>query len=246
MQHRVLITGGATGIGRATALAFAQRGAAVAINYSRSEKEAQQTADLLRANGAKDVLVHRADVTVDDEVKAMVDTVAKQWGGLDVLVNNAGVTTFVDHADLDALTEEHWDQVLSVNVKGTFFCSRAAAQVMQRKQGGSIVNVASIAGLTGKGSSIAYCASKAALISITKSLARALAPDIRVNAVAPGFIYTRRHAGREGAKEARSKSLPLRRVGTPEDIAVVILAVALDFGFVTGEVVVADGGDLIS
>jgi 3-oxoacyl-[acyl-carrier protein] reductase len=163
---------------------------------------------------------------------------------LDLLVNNAGTTYFVEHAELDALTEEMWDRMLAVNLKGAFFCCRAAVRVMRRQGSGRIVNVASVAGLTGRGSSIGYCASKAGMISVTKSLALALAPEILVNAVAPGFVETRWTAGRDEFRARSLAATPLERVATPEDVADAILYLAKT-DFVTGQVLTVDGGRTI-
>jgi 3-oxoacyl-[acyl-carrier protein] reductase len=235
-----LVTGGGTGIGRAASLLLGREGAAVAVNYSRSEVEAEATTAAIRAAGGRAMAV-RADVADDAAVEAMLQRVVQEWGRLDVLVNNAGMTFFVEHADLDALTEAMWDQILAVNLKGTYFCCRAAARIMRREGSGHIVNVASTAGLTGRGSSIAYCASKAGVISVTKSLAIALAPAILVNAVAPGFVETRWTAGKD---EFRARSLagtPLDRVAQPEDVADAILYLAKT-EFVTGQVIMVDGG----
>jgi 3-oxoacyl-[acyl-carrier protein] reductase len=235
-----LVTGGGTGIGRAASLLLARHGAAVAVNYSRSEQEAEETVAEVRASGGRAMAI-RADVSQDAAVEAMVRQVVQEWGRLDILVNNAGMTYFVDHADLEGLTEEMWDRMLAVNLKGLFFCCRAAARVMRREGGGHIVNVASVAGLTGRGSSIGYAATKAGMISVTKSLAMALAPEIIVNAVAPGFVETRWTAGRE---EFRARSLagtPLERVAQPEDVADAILYLART-DFVTGQVITVDGG----
>jgi len=159
-------------------------------------------------------------------------------------VNNAGTTFFVEHADLDALTEEMWDRMLAVNLKGVFFCCRAAVRVMRQERLGRIVNVASVAGLTGRGSSIGYCASKAGVISVTKSLALALAPEILVNAVAPGFVETRWTAGRDEFRARNLAATPLDRVAEPEDVADAILYLAKT-DFVTGQVLTVDGGRTI-
>jgi 3-oxoacyl-[acyl-carrier protein] reductase len=236
-----LVTGGGTGIGLATAHALAGEGAAVAVNWSRSEAEAAAAVDALRKAGARAMAV-RADVSVDAEVTAMIDRVAAELGRLDVLINNAATTRFIDHADLDALDEATWDRTFDVNVKGCWFCCRAAAKRMRAQgTGGAVVNVASIAGLNGNGSSVAYCASKAAVITMTKSLARALAPDIRVNAVAPGFIESRWTAEQHAARERHRAATPLRRNGRPEDIAGTIVHLAAA-DWITGETVVIDGG----
>ena len=235
-----LVTGGGTGIGRAASLQLASEGAAVAVNYSRSEADAEATAAEIRAAGGRAMTV-QADVSDEAAVEAMVRRVADEWGRLDVLVNNAGMTYFVEHSDLDALTGEMWDRMLAVNLKGAFFCCRAAARVMKRQGSGRIVNVASVAGLTGKGSSIGYAASKAGMISLTKSLAMALAPEVLANAVAPGFVETRWTAGKD---EFRAKALtgtPMERVAVPEDVADAILYL-VKTDFVTGQVLTVDGG----
>lgn len=186
----VLVTGGATGIGRATVLALAREGAAVAVNYARSKAAAHETAKLAEQAGVRALPV-RADVTRDAEVRAMVDAVARELGGLDGLVNSAGWTRRVPHRQLEDLTDEIWERALATNLRGPFYCARAAVPHMERRGGGAIVNITSVAAFTGTGSSMAYAASKAGLDALTKSLARALAPSrIRVNAVAPGLLAT--------------------------------------------------------
>ncbi len=235
-----LVTGSATGAGRAIALRFAAQGLAVAINYSRSEADARETLAAAKGHGVPAILC-RADVADDTAVRAMVAQVRDQLGGLDVLVNNAGTTHFIDHADLEAVTEAVWDDIFSVNVRGAFQCVRAAAPLLKERNG-SVVNVSSVAGLQGHGSSIPYAASKAALNAMTKSLARALAPHVRVNAVAPGPIKTRWLAGREEMVRQSLKLTPLGRAAEPDDIADVVAFLALGQTLMTGQVVVVDGG----
>jgi 3-oxoacyl-[acyl-carrier protein] reductase len=237
----VLVTGGGTGIGRATCLSAAREGARVIVNYSRSRDDAEQTVRDIRATGAEGVAL-QADVSRDEEVRAMLARVQASHGKLDVLVNNAGTTTFVPFADLEALTEEMWDRVWAVNVKGTFFVTRQAAPLLRKAEGSQVINIASVAGMTGFGSSMAYCASKAAVISLTKSLARALAPSIRVNAVAPGFVDSRWTAGQDVYRQRHLELTPLGKVCTPDDVAEVALALATSAGMVTGQVIVVDGG----
>jgi 3-oxoacyl-[acyl-carrier protein] reductase len=239
-----LITGGGTGIGRAISIHFAKEGAAIAINYSKSEAEAGKTSAEVKGLGVFSSIV-RADVSSDKQVRVMVDQTQKEFGRIDILVNNAGFTRFIPHSDLEAMNEEIWDRIMEVNLKGAFFCCRAVAPHMQKQGSGRIINIASVAGLTGQGSSIAYCASKAGMISITKSLARALAPEILVNAIAPGLIDTRWLDGIEGADTMRERfqnAALLKRVGTPQDVAEVAVSLAVDWSFVTGQVIVVDGG----
>jgi 3-oxoacyl-[acyl-carrier protein] reductase len=237
-----LVTGAGVGTGRAIALELAGRGVDVAVNYSRSEAEALATAADARALGVRAIAV-KADVASDDEVRAMVASTLAELGRLDILVNNSGVTAFIPHADLEGVSEADWERILGVNLKGPFYAIRAALPAL-RADGGTIVNVSSIAGVRGIGSSIPYCASKAALNIMTVALARALAPEIRVNAVAPGFIDTRWWQDREGyetIKQLSADHTPLKRVCQPEDVARVVVDLAAA-DLVTGQVVVVDGG----
>ena len=235
-----LVTGSATGIGRAVALRFAKEGLAVAVNYSRSEKEARETLAEVEKLGVPGLLC-KANVAEEDAVTKMVEQCVSKLGGVDVLVNNAGTTRFIDHTNLDAVTAEVWDEILGVNLKGTFFCSRACLPHLQ-KSGGSIVNITSVAGLQGHGSSIPYAASKAAVNCMTKSLARAFGPTVRVNAVAPGPVLTRWLADHMD-HVARSLSItPMGRAAIPEDIADAVYFLALGTQLMTGQIIVVDGG----
>src|ERR1700722_18224063 len=235
-----LVTGAATGIGRAVAIRFAARGLAVAVNYSRSETEAKQTLAEVQSHGVPAILC-LANVADDGAVRAMAARCRDELGGLDVLVNNAATTHFIDHADMEAVTEAVWDDIIGVNLRGAFQCCRAAAGLLLQR-GGAIVNVTSVAGLQGHGSSIPYAASKAALNTMTKSLARVLAPEVRVNAVAPGPVKTRWLAGREERIASELKLTPLRRAAEPEDIADAVEFLALGTSLITGQVIVVDGG----
>jgi 3-oxoacyl-[acyl-carrier protein] reductase len=238
-----LITGGGTGIGRATALRLAREKINIAVNYSRSEKEALAVKREVEEFGVKCKL-YKASVTSDKQVRNMVNKVVKDFGRLDILVNNAGMTHFVEHKDLEGMKEEYWDDVWAVNVKGVFFCCRAAAPEL-KKNNGVIINIASIAGLSGLGSSIAYAASKAANISVTKSLARVLAPEVRVIGIAPGVVKTRWVEGFEDHVKHLAGNTPLGRVAVPEDISEFIYGVIEHGGFITGHTIVVDGGAFI-
>jgi 3-oxoacyl-[acyl-carrier protein] reductase len=241
-----IVTGGGTGIGRAVCESLARAGArAVVVNYSRSREDAEAAAAALGELGCEGV-PHQASVADETSVRAMVDEAVSRFGRLDVLVNNAGVTRFIPHPDLDALTDEVWDEVLGVNLRGTFYCSRAAAPALKRARG-AIVNVASIAGLRASGSSIVYGVSKAAVLQLTRHLALALAPEVRVNAVAPGRVSTRWFRtpfGEEaaaGQEERTASATPLARVAGAEHVAQAVMGL-LGSDMVTGETVVVDGG----
>lgn len=236
-----LITGGGTGVGRATTLQLAQRGYDVIVNYSRSASEAEATAAEASEHNVRAIAL-QCDVSDDAQVRAMLDRIRSEFGRLDVLVNNAGTTHFVPHTDLDAMSTDKWDEILAVNLKGPFFVSRAAIPLMKAGGSGAIVNVASVAGLAGAGSSIAYAASKGGLITMTKSFARAFAPDIRVNAVCPGVILSRWLDGHEEMIDAAIKITPLRKASSPDDIADAIVFLACEAHMMTGQSLIIDGG----
>ena len=241
-----IVTGAAVGIGRAIAVAYGREGAKVVVNYSKSRQEAERTADLVKQGGGDDPLLIQADVAVDQQVRAMVTQTLDRFGRVDLLVNNAGITAFVAFSDLDGLTDEVWDRLFGVNVKGTFFCCRAVVGPMQRQGHGRIINISSVAGLQAQGSSMAYCASKAAVVHLSKCLARTLGPEIRVNVIAPGFIAdTRWNEGRPdlgATTEKQRQAAALKRVGKPEDIVDAALYLATGADFMTGAMLVIDGG----
>ncbi|MDQ3701077.1 MAG: SDR family NAD(P)-dependent oxidoreductase [Chloroflexota bacterium] len=242
LQGKVaIVTGSATGIGRATAIELAREGADVVINYSRSEAEAQQTRDDCTALGVRALLI-RANCSREEEIKEMVARVDAELGGIDILVNNAGTTRFVPLPNIDELDDSDWDGIFQLNVKGAFYATRACVPAMRRRGEGLVVNVASVAGFTGAGSSIPYAVSKGAMVTLTKSLAKALAPQIRVNAIAPGIVTTRWVAGREDHVERYAKETPLERAATAEDCARVVVSFATHGTFLTGEVTIVDGG----
>jgi 3-oxoacyl-[acyl-carrier protein] reductase len=240
-----LVTGAATGIGRAAAVALAAAGYDVAINYSRSEEAARETAALAQAHGAETLLL-KCDVSDDACVREMLAAVRKEFGRLDALANNAGITSNVKPADFDGMTAEEWDRVFGVNVRGMFQVTRAAAPMLKAARG-SVVNTASIVGLRPGPQPLPYAASKAAVVSLTKLLALNLAPEVRVNAVAPGWMegdWMQRMLGDRYADlmARRAKSTPLRRCATAEDVAEVIVNLIVSNRFVNGEVIVIDGG----
>lgn len=241
-----LVTGAAVGTGRETALALASRGCDVAVNYSRSASEAEETAAMIAKLGRRAICVC-ADVADDAAVRKMVQSTVDELGALDVLINNAGTTSFIPHDQLEQVDEAVWDRILAVNLKGPFYAVRAAVEALRRGRG-AVVNVSSVAGVTGAGSSIPYCASKAALNNMTVTLARALAPHVRVNAVAPGFIDTRWFRQLEHydvIKQMSAERAPLKKVCQPEDVAKVIVDLVTS-DLITGQVLVVDGGMTIA
>ncbi|MCA1292882.1 SDR family NAD(P)-dependent oxidoreductase [Paenibacillus sp. alder61] len=239
----VLVTGGGTGIGRATSLLLASRGAIVAVNYSRSVAEAAETVRAITEAGGR-AMAFQADVSRKGDVDRMVDEIVREFGTVDLLVNNASITRHIAMDDLEAVTEEAWEALFGVNVVGMFHCARAVASYMRASGGGAIVNVGSVAGLTGKGSSLPYAVSKSAVHGLTKSLAHALAPTIRVNCVAPGAVTTRWWEGQETRMHSLITHLPLERISPPEEIAEMICAL-LEQPSITGQIITVDNGQTL-
>ncbi|MCH8279245.1 MAG: SDR family oxidoreductase [Chloroflexi bacterium] len=243
----VIITGSATGLGAAVARRLAGKGANVVINYSKSEAEARETVEVCQKLGAETLLC-RADVADDADCRRMVSEAAEKWGRIDGLVNNAAQSKIVAHADLEALSGEDFMRIFAVNVVGSYQMVRAVAPHMKTQGQGAIVNVSSLGAITGAGSSIAYAVSKGALNTMTLSLARALAPEIRVNAVCPGVIQTR--WWREGLGEERYPAFieqyaditPLKAAGTPESVAEPVVWLLEGADHVTGETIMVDSG----
>lgn len=241
-----IVTGSASGIGAATAIMLAGRGARVLVNYSKSEEAARATLAACEAAGGEALLV-QADVSVDADCRRLAQAALEAWGRIDALVNNAGTTKFANHADLEALSAGDFLRIYSVNVVGAYQMVRACAPAM--KQGGraAVVNVSSIAGKNGMGSSIAYAASKGALNTMTLSLARVLGPQIRVNAVCPGMVDSKwlrdGYGARYAAIEARYRTgTPLGRPATTDDVAAVITWLIEGADLITGDTIMIDGG----
>jgi 3-oxoacyl-[acyl-carrier protein] reductase len=249
LQGRVaLVTGGAGGIGSAVVRSLADAGiSGVAINYQRSGKRAEDLAAEIERAGVR-ALPIQANVQSDDQVRNMMAAVENDFGRLDILVNNAGITRWVKLPDLEALTDAIWDEILNVNVKGAFRCTRGAAAMLKESQG-MVINVSSISGVLAPTtmSSLAYGTAKAALIYLTRGLAVAMAPNVRVNGVAPAFTDTPWMSQHFGADYQRviaqaAADYPLKRIARPEDIAGAILGLITGGDFVTGQTLIVDGG----
>ena len=245
-----IVTGGATGVGAATALALAQRGHHLAVVYSRSKGEADQSVAACVAAGAQAIAV-QGDVADDAACRRAVESTVQSFGGLDVLVNCAGTTQFVPLSDLEGQNAEDFQKVYAVNVIGPYQMARAAAPHLRAGGAGSVVNVSSVGSLTGNGSSYSYVTSKAALNTLTLALARNLAPEIRVNCVLPGLIETRWLKDGLGAdayarvRDGWADASALQKTCTAQDVAQAIVWLALDAALVTGQLITVDGGFLL-
>lgn len=243
-----VVTGSATGIGAAVAVKLAALGARIVVNCTKSVKDAEETLALVKTRDV-DAILGQGDVSNDADCRRIAKLAHDRWGRIDILVNNAGTTVFADHSDLEALTGDDFITIYKVNVIGAYQMIRACAPHLKASQFGRVVNVSSIAGVLGVGSSVAYAASKGALNTLTKSLARSLAPEIRVNAVCPGFVGTRWFSERFGPEtyarivEHNVNAAPLHRAGTPEDIAEVVAFFCGEGArHITGETMLTDAG----
>ncbi|MAI79724.1 MAG: oxidoreductase [Deltaproteobacteria bacterium] len=244
-----IVTGAGTGVGRATALQLAGEGCSVIVNYSRSQDAAEEVAEEARQKGVE-AIAFKANVAEDLECRALVAEAERVFSRLDILINNAGTTRGIPHDQLEEVKLEDWDQILGVNLRGPFQCTRAARSLLEANGGGEVIMTSSIAGLRGVGSSIPYAASKAGLNNLTVTLARVLGPNVRVNAVAPGFIdgsWLKQVLGDgyEAIKQHQSARAALGRVSTPEDVAEAILSLIQGSDLVTGHVLPVEGGMLI-
>jgi 3-oxoacyl-[acyl-carrier protein] reductase len=251
LENKVaIVTGSATGIGAAVAEGLARRGARVIVNYSRSAAEAEETAKAVKKAGRGDnVRVVQANVAEDSDCRKLAAAAMEAWGRIDILVNNAGTTKFASHGDLDALSAEDFAHIYAVNVIGPFQMVRAARDALKASGDGAVVNVSSYAGVSGFGSSIAYAASKGALNTMTLSLARTLAPEIRVNSVCPGFVATewfKKRFDEERMVQIRANAAdqaPLKRAADGAEIAHTVLFLAgPESRNITGELILSDGG----
>ena len=243
MNKTAVITGASRGIGKATAIEFARNGYNVLANYNNSEKEAMELEKMLTEEGYS-IKVFKADVSKSSEADAMIEYCLKEFGGLDVLVNNAGISQDKLFTDI---TDEDWERMMSINVTSVFNCSRKALQHMIWEKSGSIINITSMWGEIGGSCEVHYSASKAAIIGMTKALAKEVGPsNIRVNAVSPGVIMTDMCAyyGEETLNELKEET-PLMKLGKPEDIAETVYFLAEKGNFITGQVVGVNGGMVI-
>lgn len=242
MKDRVaIVTGASRGIGRAAAIALAEAGANVVINYAGSEAAAKETEVLCQAHGAKTLLI-QADVAKSDDCQRIVDETVAAFGKVDILVNNAGITR--DNL-LMCMTDEEFDQVIATNLRGTYTMMKAVSRPMMKSRYGRIINMASVVGLMGNAGQVNYAASKAGVIGMTKSFAKEIAArGVTVNAVAPGFIATDMTAAMtDAARDAVAGSIPMKRMGRPEDVAAVVRFLASEgAGYVTGQTLAVDGG----
>ncbi|MGI1680129.1 MAG: SDR family oxidoreductase [Cellvibrionaceae bacterium] len=242
-----IVTGSSSGIGAAIAVLFAKKGCHIIINYSRNDEGAKKVAAECESYGVQ-TLVQKANVAEDADCRALVAATLEKFGRLDVLINNAGTTKFCDHANLDGIDKDDFLNIYAVNTVGAFQMVRASKEALQEQEISHVINMASIAGIAGVGSSIAYAASKGALVTMTMSLARVVGPSIRVNAICPGFVQGEWLANGMGQDNydkmmgGLRKIAPLSDTATPERIAETALGIVTGMDWTTGETIIVDGG----
>lgn len=243
LRKNVLVTGGSRGIGKAIALKFAENNYNVAISYRQAKDKARETVSLIEDRGVASVAI-RTDFLQENAVDNLFSQFDAHFDQLHILVNNAGWTKYIPHENLDDLTGEVFDKIIAINLKSMYMCSREAVKRMT-SDNCSIISISSIAAYNGIGSNIAYCAAKAGIVVMTKSLARILAPNIRVNAVAPGLTETDMTESGPGSYRSEQIDMtPLGRIATPEDIADTVFSLEHDLKFVNGKTIIVDGGRL--
>lgn len=239
--RNALVTGGSRGIGKAIAIALAKEGANIIINYTSNSQSAEAVVNEIQSYGVKALAV-KANVSNSQEVKAMMEEIEEKLEGVDILINNAGITR--DNLFM-RMKDEEWQQVMDVNLNGIFYCTKAVVRRMMKQKYGKIINMSSVVGVMGNAGQANYCASKAGVIGMTKSLAKELAPKgINVNAIAPGFIDTDMTAVlNENIKDQMLEHIPLKKYGKPEDIAnLVVFLSSENSQYITGQVIHVDGG----
>jgi 3-oxoacyl-[acyl-carrier protein] reductase len=241
-----LITGSGRGIGKAIALRLAQEGAHVVLNASKSIDEAKMTLSELPKKVGQEHSFIQADIKTPEQIFKMMDQINQRYGRLNILVNNAGTTRFIKHDQLGDLTTEIFDKIYQEHVRGTYVCVQHALPMLKKDKESLVVNIASIAAMTAVGSNIAYCAMKAALVNMTKSMARALAPGVRVNVISPGLTETELIKGWDEYKSEQISKTPLGRLATCEDIASAVYALVTSLEYMTGQNIVLDGGRILN
>lgn len=242
LNEVALVTGSSRGIGKAIALRLASEGASVIINAAKSVKEAEAAlSELSTTEGQRHCFI-QADIEDPKQISRMMLTIKKRYGYLNILVNNAGTTRLIKHGHINKLKPEIFDAIYRSHLRGSFICVQRALPMLKRARRANIINIASIAAITAVGSNIAYCAMKAGVVNMTKALARALAPDIRVNAISPALTDTQMIKGWDEYKAEQIMKTPLRRLATCEDIAETVLALASSLNYITGQNIVVDGG----
>jgi 3-oxoacyl-[acyl-carrier protein] reductase len=240
-NKNILVTGGSRGIGRAISIMLANEGANLIINYSKSDSEAKNLLNSLNTECNQTHIAIKADIAIENDISNLMEEIKSSYKNLDVIVNNAGWTKFIDHSDLKSHDSSIFDDMYKVHFRGSYLCIKYAESLLRKSKQPNVINIASVASITAIGSNIAYCAMKAAVVNMTKSLARALAPEIRVNAISPGLVDTDLTKNWTDYRKSQIDLAPLKRLITPQDIANEVLHLTLS-PCITGQNIILDGG----